>query len=351
MLLLKLNLPSVDVRYGKTGNLETAQVPFVPEKIKNTGMSFDITGYSCEDGFFAYKLQSPDRAFTLAEQFTMLTKLGFHVIPTCAYPNVEGTVDYLIKTAGRYEKYKPIWWDNAKDEEYKIPHLTTIRDIVWGVDPKGRVYERLITDDGEYDVLDLRTPEYYQIGLQVKIWNGEARPYMVGPIIETVPTRCPKCNNPLKKLQISNDLPLILKCVNPVCKLIKTTEDSVPADTTDTADTAEAESSAEQASDIPADVPYMVGVDLAEEECSDEPIADDVYTPPAPKPTVLNVEADLPDDLKDKVIEVKELGDAPILCVVTRSKRAVTRLSRTLAKQANIPLIPVDELDDFLFNN
>lgn len=340
MLVLKLNLPTATINYNKVGSMTSAAVPFVPERVKATQLDLEITGYQAPTTFFAFKLTSPDRALSLEEQFALLHTLGFKTVPT--YPNDAHIIDTLIRVKARYGEYGAIWWDTARDGEYKLPYLTTITAAEYKVDPAGRVFRQLTTHDGVYDVLDQRTPEYYQVGLQVKVWNGEVQPYVSGPIIDPVPTKCPKCNNPLKVLQLANDLPRVLKCVNPVCKLMRTTDESLEAEgpvvDTEEPDAPVAVEPVETANDTPTIEDTTPTADNAQEETKSD------------KLVVLNLEVKLPKRVRDKIIEITstdaiETASKKPSVVVTKTTRSVTRVSRNASSKYNIPLCPVNELE------
>lgn len=335
MLILKLNLPEEKIYYSKLGTRVSTPVPHTPERIKGTQLELEVSGYVAEDDFFAFGLYSPDRVFTTKEQFTLLTNLGFKLVPIEYYPQVEGTVDVLIRKKNRYAQYGAYWLDMTTGEEYKLPELATIESSIWTLDAKYRLVRQLTTDKGVYDVIDHRTPEYYQVGLQVKISNGEVYPYMTGRIIDPVPDRCPKCNNPLKKFQLASDLPLILKCTAPLCRLLEWVPDG---------ETLPPEEPVEDSSFRNEDNTEIISDELIE---SSE-VAESGDSADSPKRfKVVNLECDIPENLEqvlDVVTTTDDLTDVDY--IVTKSRHSVTKRSRSLAKETEIPLITLSELEE-----
>ena len=342
MLILKLNLPEATVTYNSVGVCTSVPVPHTPEKLKNTRLSLSITGYLCDEGFFAFRASCPEKPLVLAEQMTLLTKLGFRTVPTAYPPANSGSLDELIKTKIRFSAYDAEWYDYGTNEPYAVPTLAKIEDFTWVLDPSGRLLRRLITDAGEFDILDQRNPEYYQVGLQVKVWNGKILPYTSGGIVDPVLTHCPRCNNPLKRLQVAPDLPLILKCVSPVCKLMK--EDKPLAQ------------------DIvkPEPAPLPIAPDPVEpthEELVEAPIP--VEESPAVEeiklPGVLNLDnVTVPDEVVGRV-SVYTFEDAEeftpdfvsehdVRWMLKRTKRSVTKISREVAERLELPLVTPEEL-------
>lgn len=367
MLILKLNLPTSSLTYNRVGMLISTPVPFAPERLKNTQMELTVQGYAAPDAFYAFSVESPDRAFTCQEQFNFLAMLGFKTVPINHYPDVAGTVDFLIKTKERYIQYQPIWWDMVKEEEYKLPALATINKVSWEIDDNRRLTMKLDTTRGTYYVIDMRAPEYFQVGLQIKVSGDQVAPYMSGPVQTSIPKYCPRCNNPLKKYQFSNDLPLIFKCVNPVCKLLKTTEESLDADMPDVeviqrsvqvaevtepdtvTDTASADETVEVENNGPAELTDSVDAATSNNTLYESNDAATVHS------VINNDRISLPADLAARLNEIQATAEdkeyiermQPV-CVLTKSKRSVTRIARQLSEQYNLPLVPADELADFL---
>lgn len=329
MLILKLKLPEETVYYNKLGSMTSAPVPFTPESVKGIQLDLAVTGYVANDAFFAFKLNSPDRSLTTQEQFNLLGKLGFKTVPIQFYPQVAGTVDVLIRQKARYAQYDPVWWDLTTNTEYQVPELATIKDVDWTIDSTGRLIRRLTTDLGLFDVVDHRAPEYYQVGLQIKVDNGIVHPYMTGPIVDPIPTRCPKCNNPLKRFQVASDLPLILKCVAPICKQLAWNEPPIVANKeSNNSDSFRDENPEEIVSPVTAD--------------NTDPVSDTLEN----KLKVINMECELSDELLSKIDIVSDT-DTSVKAdfIVTKTKQSVTKRSRLYSRESGIPLIPVAELE------
>lgn len=371
MLILKLKLPEAKVTYNQVGICTSVPVPYTPEKIKNTRLSLEITGYLADDGFFAFRVTCPEKPLVLSEQLTLLSQLGFRTVPTANTPDVAGALDDIIRTRLRYAKYGAEWYDYATGEPYKVPELATIEDSAWVVDNVGRVCRRLFTDKGEYDIIDHRLPEFYQVGSQVKIWNGKVQPYMSAPIMDPVITHCPKCNNPLKRMQISVDLPVILKCVNPVCKLMKM-EDPVPTRPEWVIVKPKLEITPEMMEQAKLDAhlkaltrPESV-VDAAEQAVVTTPVEEPStvveeldttnfwHTNEEERPGYINIEnVEVPSGVSineyrdwDEVhaFDEAQCAELGIKGVLRKSKRSVTKASKQLAEKLHLPLINPEDL-------
>lgn len=334
MLYLRLDLPEESVCYNKYGSMTSAPVPHTPLSVKSIQMDVTVTGYVSDTFFIATKLESSVRSLTTAEQFTLLRNLGFKTIPIAEYPKVAGSEDSMIRTLQRYESYNPVWVDKQTGESYELPKITVVQEIHWRIDAKRRLVMELTTPLGCFDVVDHRTPEAYQVGCQIKVTpKGQVKPLMTRPIIDSVPTYCPKCNNPLIKSQMSNDLPLILKCKAPLCqKLVLDSPNTV----------IELEEAPVEADAI---FPGQDIVENSEIQDSEEPVQElDVSSAKNPI-RIINLEVDsefinVPADSIEFVSE-GEMADY----ILTKSKNSVTRRSRNLSKDSGIPLISVKDLE------
>lgn len=362
MLIMKLNLPEATVTYNNVGVCTSIPVPHTPERIKATRMTLSITGYVGDEGFFAFRATCPEKPLVLGEQLTLLKQLGFRTVPTAYDPKNAASIDDIIRTKLRYAKYDAEWFDHATGKLFAVPELAKIEDFTWVVDGAGRVCRRIITDKGEFDILDQRMPEAYQVGLEVKIWNGKVEPYTTGPIVDPVLTHCPKCNNPLKRLQLSADLPVILKCVNPVCKLIKVGE---PTPKALVSSTPEESVKAQPVDPNPSKASYnstdIVGtlsigdVSVVDGAASQTTSIDETAKPvELAAPTCINIESvEVPEDFSMNVMYDSELIDEltpedctaqNIICVLRKSKRSTTNASKKLASRLHLPLLTVDEV-------
>lgn len=355
MLIMKLNLPEATVTYNNVGVCTSIPVPHTPERIKATRLTLSITGYVGDEGFFAFRATCPEKAMVLGEQLTLLKQLGFRTVPTAYDPKNAASIDDIIRTKLRYAKYDAEWYDHATGRLFAVPELAKIEDFTWVVDGAGRVCRRIITNKGEFDILDQRMPEAYQVGLEVKIWNGKVEPYTTGPIVDPVLTHCPKCNNPLKRLQVSADLPVILKCVNPVCKLIKVEE---PAPKAAEPITPEEPVMTLSIDPDPTKTPYKLTDPVSTDDVAvpNEPISIEETAKPVEvvAPTCINIEGvTVPEDFSMNVMYDSELVDEltpedctaqNIICVLRKSKRSTTNASKKLANRLHIPLLTVDEV-------
>lgn len=355
MLILKLDLPEAQVNYNSVGVLTSNPVPYTPDKVKATRMDLEITGYQAPDAFFAFRLVAKNHPLTLSEQYTMLKQLGFKTVPV--YISTPGAINNneLIRIKERYAEYKPVWWNPTQSAEYKLPEVTTITDVAWGVDPNGRITQYLETNLGVFDVIDHRYIEYFQKGLRIKVQNGQVMPYESGPILEMLPTHCPKCNNPVKSFQVSGDLPLILKCVNPVCKLLRTTPDKLPPEVEEPV-----EELVEQTAEVTEPEPEVSEtqvedsvVETTTQEAEPESVeSDSEVGEPTKCVAVVNLEAEVPESLKPYVLEIGADDVVPdgmaFLGILTKSKRSVTRASRGLHNERGYKLVTVEDIEQFL---
>lgn len=338
MLILKLNLPEAKVNYNYLGACTSALVPYTPDKIKGIQMDVEITGYLADDSFFAFRLTSPDRALSMSEQFTLLSKMGFKTIPVERYPTVDGAVNNLIHAKARFAKYGAYWWDQDSNSEYRVPELVTINDVYFTLDAHRRLVRILKTDMGEFTVIDHRIPEYYQVGSTIKVMDGVVTPFQSSQITTDIPYECPICNNPLKKYQVANDLPLIYKCVSPFCYRLGVTSDPIPEPVVeDTEDTSFRQQTTDVSSELSSDEDNVEKLDdVVTAEVSDEPEVENKVL------RVINLEVDVDsEEFKTKVLF---LADGPADYVLKNSPRSATRASRKIAQQYSIPLITLEEL-------
>lgn len=334
MLYLKLDLPEESVCYNKYGSMTSAPVPHTPLSVKSIQMDVTVTGYVSDTFFIATKLESSVRSLTTAEQFTLLRNLGFKTIPISEYPKVAGSEDTMIRTLQRYESYNPVWVDKQTEEPYALPKITIVQGIHWSIDAKRRLVMELTTPLGCFDVVDHRTPEAYQVGCQIKVTpRGQVKPLMTRPIMESIPTYCPKCNNPLVKSQMSNDLPLIMKCKAPLCqKLVLDSPDTV-------IETEEA------LVETDAIFPGQVVGENSEVQVSEEPVRDVAVESIKHTLRIINLEVDSDSiNVPSGSIEFASEGEMADY-ILTKSKNSVTRRSRNLSKDSGIPLISVKDLE------
>lgn len=336
MLFLKLNLPEEVVSYNSLGVMTSTPVAHTPDKVKGIQANFSVHGYVADDAFYAFKMTSPDLPLTTQDQFRLMAQLGFKTIPVEYYPSATGAINALIKTKLRYEKYGATWWDMNRNQEYTVPYLAKINDISWTIDGTRRLARVLHTDKGDFDVIDHRAPEYYQVGLQVKINNGTVEPYQSCAITEDTPIYCPKCNNPLKKFQLSSDLPLIYKCKAPLCVKLAVTNPEEKQ---------------------PEVNPEILEDDSFRNEAVDEVTAVEVPQEPVPelvteeskKFRIVNLECEEAEWFSkvDVVTEEQAMNEGADY-ILTKSNRSVTKQSRDMANDTGIPLISMNRLEAML---
>ena len=121
MIRLQLNLPEGTVSYNETGAMLGVPVEHTPIQIKNFGMPFEITGYVTKNDFLAYSLYSSARKFTVAEQISMLTVLGFKTVPY--FENENGQGNQLITLKNQYSMYDAKWISLPSGKEFSLSSL------------------------------------------------------------------------------------------------------------------------------------------------------------------------------------------------------------------------------------
>lgn len=405
MIRLKLNLPDGVVNYNEYGTLVSVPVAYAPNQIKSFGIPVEIAGYIADSQFFAYSLKSTARDFTLSEQLTLLRSVGFLTVPYVM--NEETAGDSLITTRNQFSRYGATWINTVSGEEFAVPTVINIESTEWSIMDHTLVLV-IHADNGEtYTRADLRNIEYFQPGAPVKVFNKQLMPYRSSQIVNPIPSHCPKCNNPLKKVQIYADLPLFYKCTSSFCDklvvddVVDEVEIEVPeteADITpevevspqiDAGTSTELEASTDavssesvteeelvaEATETVADtavenddetinaVDIMSGdaevIDTEEEALAiEEPVeaievaegeeATITTTEPTANKSVLrviNLECtEYPES--DEIQYVDETEEADY--ILTKTKRSVTKKSRELANERNIELISVAELEELI---
>ena len=147
------------------------------------------------------------------------------------------------------------------------------------------------------------------------------------PITEPIPPICPKCNNPLKRIQIYPDLPLFYKCTNSICDQLVLDEDQ---DTPIKPEVVEPETA-----EIEAEV--EVAVETAEESAEVTPVK--CYV------DVAKVDAEDEDRLvtagKIQVVDNIEEAD----CILVKSKYSVSKNARNLGKEFDKELKPISDFE------
>lgn len=340
MIRLKLNLPEATVSYNETGALVGFPADHTPNQIKNYGMPFEIVGYVSKTDFLAYSLYSSARKFTVAEQISLLTSLGFKTVPY--FENEDGQGNQLITLKNQYSMYGAIWISLPSGKEYKVPELAHVNAVKWVIGPDRALTMEVTTDKGIFSVVDMKLVAYYQPGCTAKVWNGELQPMNTAPIVSPAPTYCPKCNNPLKRVQIYPDLPLFYKCTSPICD--KLVLDEEPVET------------AEPVEEVVEEDTFLDEVDA--QPAAEEPVPDSELTDAEEEPEVeestspaicyvdaAKVDAEDVDKLVDagKIQVTSNIVEAE--CVLVKSKYSVSKDVRALAKEHDLELRPVSDFE------
>lgn len=340
MIRLKLNLPEATVNYDENGALVGIPAEHAPNQIRNYSLPFEITGYISKTDFLAYSLYSSARKFTVAEQISLLTSLGFKTVPY--FENENGQGNQLITIKNQYSHYGAEWISLPSGKEFKIPELAHINSVKWKISPQKALTLECTTDKGVFEVFDMKLIAYYQPGCTAKVWNGELQPMNTSPIVEPIPPICPKCNNPLKRVQIYPDLPLFYKCTNSFC-------DQLVLDDPDTVVEPEVDDTEMEDSAVETTVPESI-LDTAD---TDEDAAGETETateaeaaPEAPFICFVDSKVDSGDVdrlVKEGKIQVVDIEDAEGILV--RTKLAVSKNARNLSKELGLELKPVSDFE------
>lgn len=345
MIRLKLNLPEATVSYNETGALVGFPAEHTPNQIKNYGMPFEIVGYVSKTDFLAYSLYSSARKFTVAEQISLLTSLGFKTVPY--FENEDGQGNQLITLKNQYSMYGAIWISLPSGKEFKVPELAHVNSVKWVIGPDRALTMEVITDKGIFSVVDMKLVAYYQPGCIAKVWNGELQPMNTAPIVSPAPTHCPKCNNPLKRVQIYPDLPLFYKCTSPICDKLVLDEEPMeldePVEEAVEEDTFLDEVDAQSASEESVSDSELTGeVDAAEEDASE--------TGDATESTLCYVDsAKVAAEDVDTLVEAGKIQVTSNIeeaaCILVKTKYSVSKDIRVLAKEHNLELRPVSDFE------
>lgn len=341
MIRLQLNLPEATVSYNETGALLGFPVEHTPNQIKNYGMPFEICGYVSKDDFLAYSLYSSARKFTVAEQISLLTSLGFKTVPYFENENNRG--NELIMLKNQYSIYGAIWISLPSGREYKVAELAHVNCVKWKLSPQKALTMECTTDKGVFDVYDMKLVSYFQPGCIAKVWNDQLQPMNSAPIVEPIPTHCPKCNNPLKRVQIYDDLPLFYKCTSSFCDMLVLDEEPVEEEVIEPEDTFLDEGEEQPVSE---NAVSDEGELTDTEETAD---ADEEASAPA-EPILCYVDAERVDarDVDDlveagKIQVTSDMTEAE--AVLVKSKLSVTKSVRAEAKELGVELKPLSDFD------
>lgn len=353
MIRLQLNLPEGTVSYNETGAMLGVPVEHTPIQIKNFGMPFEITGYVTKNDFLAYSLYSSARKFTVAEQISMLTVLGFKTVPY--FENENGQGNQLITLKNQYSMYDAKWISLPSGKEFKIPELANVNSIEYVMGADRALTLRATTDKGVFDVIDMKLVAYFQPGCTAKVWNGELQPMNTAPVTCPPPTFCPKCNNPLKRVQIYPDLPLFYKCTSSICDMLVLDE---PAEGTQS--TVEEEvRPAEVQEDFPGQEPDTAESEpISEDTVPSETVieeadaADEDTTDTAEEGEVVKCFVDSAKVDEDAVAALVKAGKIEVVeqiedadCILVKTKLAVSKNARNLSKEFEKELVPITEFE------
>lgn len=353
MIRLQLNLPEGTVSYNETGAMLGVPVEHTPIQIKNFGMPFEITGYVTKNDFLAYSLYSSARKFTVAEQISMLTVLGFKTVPY--FENENGQGNQLITLKNQYSMYDAKWISLPSGKEFKIPELANVNSIEYVMGSDRALTLRATTDKGVFDVIDMKLVAYFQPGCTAKVWNGELQPMNTAPVTCPPPPFCPKCNNPLKRVQIYPDLPLFYKCTSSICDMLVLDE---PAEGTQGAVEEEV-----KPAEVQKDFPGQESEEAASESISEDTVSSETVTEEADTTdedttdTAEGVEvkkcfvdsAKVDEDAVDVLVKagkievVEQIEDAD--CILVKTKLAVSKNARNLSKEFEKELVPITEFE------
>lgn len=357
MIRLQLNLPEGTVSYNETGAMLGVPVEHTPIQIKNFGMPFEITGYITKNDFLAYSLYSSARKFTVAEQISMLTVLGFKTVPY--FENENGQGNQLITLKNQYSMYDAKWISLPSGKEFKIPELAHINSVEYLMGADRALTLRATTDKGVFDIIDMKLVAYFQPGCVAKVWNGELQPMNTAPVTCPPPTFCPKCNNPLKRVQIYPDLPMFYKCTSSICDMLvldepaEGTQGSVEEEVTPATvqeDFPEQKSDEATSESIPevavSDEVVTEDAETADDEATTD-TADEAAVAQPVKCYVdsTKVDAEVEDKLvaAGKIIVVDDIEDAD--CILVKTKLAVSKNARNLSKDYKKELVPVTDFE------
>ena len=337
MIRLKLNLPEATVSYNETGALLGSPVEHTPNQIKNYSLPFEITGYVSKNDFLAYSLYSSARKFTVSEQLALLTSLGFKTVPYFENENSQG--NQLITIKNQYSMYDAYWISLPTGKEFKVPELAHINSVKYVMAADKTLTLVCTTDKGEFEVIDMKLIAYFQPGCTAKIWNGEIQPMNTAPVVAPIPQFCPKCNNPLKRIQIYPDLPMFYKCTSSFCDQLVLDEDQ---DTPIEAESAEIEKTVSTSDEFDETKEKPKVAETANLDIINDKEAE-VTSPLKCYVDVKKLDAAEIDELvvAGKIQIVDEIDDAD--CILVKSKLAVSKIVRSLSKEFNKELKPITD--------
>jgi hypothetical protein len=343
MIRLKLNLPEATVNYDEHGALVGFPADHAPSQIKAFGMPFEIVGYTSKTDFLAYSLSSTARKLSVSEQLSLLHNLGFKTVP---YFEIEdGRGNELIAIKNQYSMYGAVWISLPSGTEFKVPELAHVNSVKWIMRPDQALAMEVTTDKGVFEIVDMRMVAYYQPGCTAKVWKDELQPMNTAPIVSPAPAFCPKCNNPLKRVQIYKDLPMFYKCTNSMCTMLVLDEEPIEE---------EPEVITEEDTFLGTDTEQPVAEDtVPDSELTDaeavpedeEPEAEEPAAPVVCYVDTAKVDAEDVDKLVEagKIQVTSDIEEAE--CVLVKSKYSVSKDVRAQAKELDKELRPVSDFE------
>ena len=341
------------MNYDEHGALVGFPADHAPSQIKAFGMPFEIVGYTSKTDFLAYSLSSTARKLSVSEQLSLLHNLGFKTVP---YFEVEdGRGNELIAIKNQYSMYGAIWISLPSGKEFKVPELANVNTVDWVMRPDQALAMKVTTDKGVFEIVDMRMIAYYQPGCTAKVWKDELQPMNTAPIRCPIPSHCPKCNNPLKKVQIYPDLPMFYKCTNSMCTMLVLDEEPIEEPEVIAEEDTFLDADAEQ----PAAEDIIPDSELTEDAEADEDVVIGVYQAEgsdftaevSTSGTVLcyvddaKVDAEDVDKLVDagKIQITSDMAEAE--CVLVKSKYSVSKDVRAQAKELDKELRPISDFE------
>jgi hypothetical protein len=250
--------------------------------------------------------------------------------------------------------YDAKWISLPSGKEFKIPELAHINSVEYVMGTDRALTLRATTDKGVFDVIDMKLVAYFQPGCTAKVWNGELQPMNTAAVTCPPPTFCPKCNNPLKRVQIYPDLPMFYKCTSSICDMLVLDE---PAEGTQGAVEEEVTPATVQEDFLEQGSDEATSEQISEDTVSSEVVTadDEAVTDTADEVAVaqpvkcyvdsIKVDAEVEDKLvaEGKIVVVEDIEDAD--CILVKTKLAVSKNARSLGKEFNKELVPITDFE------
>jgi hypothetical protein len=254
--------------------------------------------------------------------------------------------------------YDAYWISLPSGNEFPVPELAHINSVKYVMAADKTLTLVCTTDKGEFDVIDMKLVAYFQPGCTAKVWNGELQPMNTAPVVEPIPQFCPKCNNPLKRIQIYPDLPMFYKCTSSFCDQLVLDEDQDATVEFESEPTEEQNLFVEEVTEQPVAEKSVLDADLNTKEIIEdsevmikaEPgeVTDTAEETGTLRPLKCYVDINKVDTAEvdelvvaGKIQIVDEINDAD--CILVKSKLAVSRNIRNLSKEFEKELKPITD--------